>query len=1167
MSIAEPSERLQIPETLRRQLGDFRRRVWTIKTIEAVASAAFGIVAAFLALFALDRFWDTPALPRLGLFGLAAMGCAVVPQALYRWVWRQRRPEQLARLLARKHPRIGDQLLGVIELARDDSEQARSRRLVEAAIAQVAHDSQDRDFRDAVPTPRHKLWLGMLAGPSAVALCLFFFCPDAASNAWSRLVRPWTNTPRYTFAVIEPMPDRLVVAHGERFDFRVQLARSTVSHPFEAQVRVGGRSPVVAPLVDNAYAFELPPQVAKTRLEVRVGDASRVVEVEPMLRPELNSVVVGVTLPEYLARPGSQQKDARSGAISLLKGSQAQVTATVGRELASASVDGSPVAVAGSKIIAPVLTVEAARNVQFRWVDRFGLAAKEPFTVKIASREDEAPTMMIEDLPRQKVVLDTEVIHFKVRAQDDFGVKRVGIEWQGLDRKGVKSPATGDRVLAAGAPDKEGLDVAGTFSARSLRIEPQPIALRVFVEDYLPGRSRVVSPAYVLFVLSPEQHAIWLTEQLSKWHRQSLEVRDREMQLFEENKQLRELANADLDKPENRKKIEAQASAEQANGRKLSALASNGDELVKQAMRNPEFGVGHLDKWAEMLQILKDISANRMPSVADLLKEAARAPKATLASNTPAPGEGKPSQGEGKPGDGETKPNKGEGKPSEGQGKPGDGEAKPNKGDGKASGDSKPSDKKASGESGKADPNKAPKAGQDRSNAKSKPGRDDPNAPPKPPSSVPTIVDGESSQQPPSNKEEKPGPPSPPKTPRLLLPNTTLAGGVRPADPNAPAPPPAPAADKVDEALNQQRDLLAEFEKVSDELNKVLGNLEGSTLVKRLKAASRNQLTVAGKIGDTVGNAFGLGVNRAVAASADALEALAAEEVKGSKTVSHIIDDMSAYFERRRYARFKTVLDEMKEKDVIGSLRQLGDDLKKEQGLSIAQAEFWSDTLDRWAEDLVDPVNSGTCPGSKAKGSLPPSVVLEVLQILEGEINLREETRVADQARPAVAADEFNKQAGALARNQDGLKTRVVKVVDRIKELPDAEAEFANEMKMLNEVAGIMGEATEILITPDTGSPAVAAETDAIELLLQAKRINPKGGGGGGSNPGGGSKASSVGKDSPLALIGNGENQKEVREERATAQASGESGLALPEEFRAGLDQYFNKIEKGPAGR
>ena len=54
------------------------------------------------------------------------------------------------------------------------------------------------------------------------------------------------------------------------------------------------------------------------------------------------------------------------------------------------------------------------------------------------------------------------------------------------------------------------------------------------------------------------------------------------------------------------------------------------------------------------------------------------------------------------------------------------------------------------------------------------------------------------------------------------------------------------------------------------------------------------------------------------------------------------------------------VLDDMRKQDAIGGIRQLGDDLKKENGLSMAQCEFWSDTMDRWAEDLVDPTKGGT---------------------------------------------------------------------------------------------------------------------------------------------------------------------------------------------------------------
>ena len=195
---------------------------------------------------------------------------------------------------------------------------------------------------------------------------------------------------------------------------------------------------------------------------------------------------------------------------------------------------------------------------------------------------------------------------------------------------------------------------------------------------------------------------------------------------------------------------------------------------------------------------------------------------------------------------------------------------------------------------------------------------------------------------------------------------------------------------------------------------------------------------------------------------------------------------------------------------------------------------------------------------------MPPSIVLEVLQILEGEVNLREDTRVAEQARPALASEEYGKRADTLSKTQDGLRDRVDKVIGRIRQLPDAENEFAYEIGLLGKVSGVMNEAKEILASPETGSPAIAAETEVIELLLQSKRINPRGGGGGGANPGGGGGGKTV--DSAMALLGSGVNQKEVREDHGVSQATGESGPVLPEEFRAGLDEYFNRLERNAGG-
>jgi hypothetical protein len=881
MSLAQPQDRLRLPESLRDQLLDYRRRVWTIKLTEAVAAAIFGLAVAVILLFLTDRVWETPTWVRAVLFLAAWVGFALLPLAIYRWVWLNHRLEQLARLLGRRHPQLGDQLLGVIELVQSDSEQARSRSLCEAAIEQVAEDSRTRNFRTAVPKPRHRMWAGLVGCTALFLLGLLAVCPAALTNAWQRLIAPWKDTPRYTFAAVEPLTGTLVVAHGEPFGVTAKLRDQTVWHPQEGTALLGQQHPVTAPLKAGQYAFEMPGQLDPGPLDVRIGDSSQHVRVEPIARPELTSVVASITLPDYLGRKGTQQRDVRGGAVSLVKGTSASFTASASRDLSTAEVDGQKRETQGPSVSSPVTKIDGPRTMEFRWQDAFGLAGKAPFQLTITSRDDEAPSLSCENLPRQKVVLDSEVLGFKVRAQDDFGIKRIGMEWQGVENAIVKTPAKGERILAAGGTDKEAMDIGGTFSAKPLGIEPQPVNLRIFTEDYFPGRGRVYSPTYTLYVLNAEQHAIWLTEQLSKWHRQSLEVRDRELQLYETNKQLRALSPEELDRPETRRKIENQALAERANGRRLTTLVGTGEELVQQAMRNPEFGVGHLEKWAEMLQILKDISANRMPSVADLLKQASQSAVASASQQRP----------------------------------------------------------------------KTPMAGMVRDTRSGAKPAEPPDA--KKSQAVPQVVDRESSQQPLDKNAAQQPPSKSSGQGRLTLPVTTLAA-------NGPDKQSCPTAQKVDDAVKQQQDLLAEFEKIAEELNRVLANLEGSTLVKRLKAASRLQYTIAGRMIDLVKDAFGLAFPLNRDGAPQLLEELAQKETKGSHDVSLIMDDMQSYFERRRFMQFKTVLDEMRKLDAVGNIRLLGDDLKKENGLSIAQCEFWSDTLDRWADDLVDPLSGGT---------------------------------------------------------------------------------------------------------------------------------------------------------------------------------------------------------------
>ncbi len=183
------------------------------------------------------------------------------------------------------------------------------------------------------------------------------------------------------------------------------------------------------------------------------------------------------------------------------------------------------------------------------------------------------------------------------------------------------------------------------------------------------------------------------------------------------------------------------------------------------------------------------------------------------------------------------------------------------------------------------------------------------------------------------------------------------------------------------------------------------------------------------------------------------------------------------------------------------------------------------------------------------------------MKILHQEMELREETRGLQQARPALAAEPVTNQSEVLAETQQDLAARVNQVNLDIRELPDAENAFRRELILLTQVRQVMLEAHELLRQEITGPETIAAETEAIELLLQSRRINPKGGGGGGgSSPGGGGTGDT--DEAALALIGLGNERNASVIARTVRQSTGTSGSALPAEFRQGLESFFEALEQ-----
>ena len=1108
---------IALPEDLSRRLHAFRRLVWLVKSIEAICGGLFGFLLGYLFVFVLDRLTETPQWLRLAAFAAAVAACSAVPLAFHRWIWNHRGLDQVARLIARRFPSMGDQLLGIIEIVREfsveadrDGEQTRSRALCEAAIGQVAEQSAKYDFSIAVPHARHRLWAVLAAVPVAAAVLAATLVPAAATNAWARFLAPWKAVERYTFTRIEKLPAEMVVPHGEAAPLVVGLGKDTQWQPDTASVRIGRQKPLAASLTDDSYAFTLPPQLAESQLALAVGDVRQRTTITPMFRPEIATLVADVKLPEYLRRPDPLRQDVRGGVLAPVKGSTVAVTATANRELAAAAVDGVAVTPDGATVKTAPLTTAEEVKVAIEWEDRHGLKGAKPLVFVVSPRDDEAPTVNTLDMPANRdILLSSDTLRFKIAVRDDFGIRRVGIEWEAATDDTGSAPDKGDRLLQAGGPTEESLEVAATFCPDALGIRPQPLVLRAFAEDYLPGRGRAYSMPQLIYVVDRAEHALIMNEKLNRWRGQANEIRDREMSLLRENIDLRSLPAEKLLDAETQRRIEQQAAAEEAQAQRMDRLVDEGERLVREAMKNPEFEPQTLENLAEDLQTLGEIGDSRMPNVSDLLRQAARAQMASAR----------------------------QGEPSE------------------------------SGESGPQSP-KVVTDKDDQGDEGGGKGGEPPQG------QTPQVVDKESSQQPkdPNAKPQEGGGGG--GQGRLGLPSTQ-AGVAPPSDggDGAAGEEEEPPADELlADAIEAQQKLLEEFAKVADDLAAVMANLEGSTFVKRLKLASREQGSIAEKLAVMSAETFGK-AEKKPAPVQKAMGAVAEVNTRETEKVSNLMDDMQAYFDRRQLPAFRTVLEDLKGLDTLGSLRALSDDIEKESGMSIAQAEFWSDTFDRLADDLVPPPQGGGGGGGGGGGetppSVPPEVVLEAMQILEAEMNLREETRVGEQTKKGIAAEEHAALGRKLGEAQNKLADRIVRLVDRLLEEENGERAYGREIQLFEKVDEVMSEAADMLRTPDTGPKPIAAETEVIELLLATQSAGGGGGGagggaggagGGGTSPGGGG----TGTTSALAevLAGRGNTTKGGSENVEKGQGTGQSGRVLPNEFRAGLDAYFNKFEK-----
>ena len=638
-SSTPPGSKAAIPESLRLQLDDFRRHLWRVKTMEAVAAGLIGLLVSFLLVYGLDRIWQTPGWVRLGiLVAGVSLFTVFAPYWLHRWVWRQRRETQLARLIAKRYPGLGDRLLGVIELQdQEGNADTLSPRLREAAMEAVAIEAGNRKLDEALPPQRHRRWALVVLCLAGISAAAFTLTPRAGFNALQRWLMPLSKTERYTFTRLENPPVYRAVAFGEAFEITLRLSEDSEQRPVKSSGRYGLQPGVDAALEKDSYRFIFPGQQDAGSIVFHVGDLRHEVRVEPVQRPAMEDAAAVVTFPAYLGIP-EKTANLNTGVLSAVEGSKVRIRLTTTRALAAATfgptrsqaieepagayvpLDGA-LEISGAVASTPVIEVGAIPfEIPFAWTDKLGLAGESGYRLRVDALKDAAPTCYLQGIDRQKVMLPEETVDFEVLAEDDFGVKQTGIEWSGqFTRPTSEVPAKGELKLGDGTPEERRLNKSASFSPAAFGIAPQKITLRGYSEDHFPGRGRVYSEPVILYVLTRDEHAQMLKSKFDRTITEFEDLARREVELLDENQRLERLSGEELQKDSNTKRLESQEQAEAESERRMKDLTERMESLMKDAARNGDIQKETLKKMAESLKSMQELSQQDLPKVKEKL--------------------------------------------------------------------------------------------------------------------------------------------------------------------------------------------------------------------------------------------------------------------------------------------------------------------------------------------------------------------------------------------------------------------------------------------------------------------------------------------------------------------------------------------------------------------
>ncbi len=372
--------------------------------------------------------------------------------------------------------------------------------------------------------------------------------------------------------------------------------------------------------------LQVPGQVERGVLQVRVGDARAEVKVLPTYRPSLRELAAVLQLPDYLRYP-EQEQVVPNGALLAVEGSRIVFRGKVSRALSAARMqngDGEPAAlkIDGENFLSGPTQPEGAAELTFNWRDKLGLTNSAPLRLSVQMQPDAPPVAGDTPIcPREVAVLHSDVLRIRVRARDDFGVRDFGLTWELTEDSPRMGVATTEIKTQPPSPRADGREKrfcgVRRFSASRPTRRWSCKATRGIIIPSGSGRGR---RTYRIHVLSHEEHAELVRQQLEAVLAQ-----------VEEVTRLQEKVVAGLAEVKDAEKMAAaqkaarlgQSKDEQLeNAAHLEQLSQEGEQAVREAMKNPLLNEETIRQWSQSMQQWRQLSREKMPAAAESMQQA-----------------------------------------------------------------------------------------------------------------------------------------------------------------------------------------------------------------------------------------------------------------------------------------------------------------------------------------------------------------------------------------------------------------------------------------------------------------------------------------------------------------------------------------------------------------